>query len=75
MFALLTSSPLLAVVAAIVGQDLHANPVQHIRMKLPSGAPEPQDTTSWAASWRKARAHLAASSDCATRMRRLRRTE
>jgi phytanoyl-CoA hydroxylase len=38
MFALLTSPRLLAVVEEIVGPEIYSNPVQHIRMKLPSGA-------------------------------------
>jgi phytanoyl-CoA hydroxylase len=38
MFDLLTSPRLLAVVEDIVGPEIYSNPVQHIRMKLPSGS-------------------------------------
>ncbi|MDB5075029.1 MAG: hypothetical protein JWO42_1208 [Chloroflexi bacterium] len=38
VFALLTSPRLLKVVEDIVGKEIYSNPVQHIRMKLPSQA-------------------------------------
>src|SRR5690349_11530333 len=35
-FGLLTNPSLLALVEAVVGPEIYANPVQHVRMKLPA---------------------------------------